>query len=121
MPESYFRAIAREEWAKDPWYNCKQAQAFCGLYNPHADAFHRYIRRGWIHAERRPGAGGLGEYVIRKSSIDAFLANDPRVALYHEHRSQAAVERRRKLKEEVNADHKLCGAYAGPDTCSHGL
>ena len=99
MPESYFRAIAREEWAKDPWYNCKEASAFFGLIDPHADALKRYIRRGWMQAERRPGAGGLGEYVIRKSAIDTFLHHDPRPELYHTHRSEAAIERRALIRQ----------------------
>ncbi|MDP2730280.1 MAG: hypothetical protein Q8O55_07350 [Dehalococcoidales bacterium] len=89
MPQSYFRSLVREEWERDPWYSCVEAQRFLGLHDEHANAVHRYIRRGWIKAERKPGAGGLGEYVIRKSAIDYFIKNDPRPILYHAHRSEA--------------------------------
>jgi len=99
MPESYFRTIAREEWVKDPWYNCKEASAFFGQTDPQTNALKRYIRRGWLPAERRPGAGGLGEYVIRKSSIDDFLKHDPRPELYHTHRSEAAIRRRALIQQ----------------------
>lgn len=90
MPPSYFRSIAREEWDKDPWYDGKEASSLLGLIDPHGGALHRYIKKGWIPTTRRPGAGGLGEYVIRKSAIDYFLKNDPRPLLYHAHRSEAA-------------------------------
>lgn len=94
MPQSYFRTLVRQAWDSDPWYDVKEAQQFLGLHDEHANAVHRYIQRGWLEADRRPGAGGLGEYVIRKRAIDRFLQNDPRPALYHEHRSAAAVKRR---------------------------
>ncbi len=97
METHFFRSIVQKEWDKDPWYNCKQAQAFLGLYGATADAFKMYIRRGWIRAERRPGAGGQGEYVIRKSAIDYFLAHDPRPVLRAETLANIAMKRRVKM------------------------
>lgn len=72
----YFRSMVREAWEKDPWYDCYEAAPFLGLVDH--NAVHRYIHRGWLKAERRPGAGGLGEYVIRRSAIAEMLKNDPR-------------------------------------------
>ena len=98
MPVSYFRTIAREEQDADPWYDGKGASRLLGLLDLHGGTLHRYIQKGWIPATRRPGAGGLGEYVIRKSSIDYFLQHDPRPVLYHEHRSESARKRRANMK-----------------------
>lgn len=82
MEQSYFRTIIREEFDKDPWYGCKDAAPFMGLVD--INAVHRYIYRGWLPALRRPvyGANGHGSWgwVIRKSSINLFLKNDPRPA-----------------------------------------
>ncbi len=82
MERSYFRSIVREEFDKDPWYNCKEAAPFFGLVD--INAVHRYIYRGWLPAIRRPvycasGNGSWG-WVIRRSSIEVFLKDDPRPA-----------------------------------------
>ncbi len=76
MEQSYFRSMVREAYEKDPWYNAYDAAPLLGLVDH--NAVHRYIHRGWLKVERRPGAGGLGEYVIRRSAIEAMLAHDPR-------------------------------------------
>ena len=76
MEESYFRSIARREWQTNPWYTSETAAPLLGIVDH--NAVKRYIRRGWLHAERKPGAGGLGEYVLRKKDINAFLQDDPR-------------------------------------------
>jgi hypothetical protein len=94
MPQSFFRSIARDKWDKDPWYDAHEASVLLGLKDKQCNALHRYIKSGWIPAERRPGAGGLGEYVIRKKAIDYFLKHDPRPILYHAHRSEARGHRR---------------------------
>jgi len=80
MERSYFRTIVREEYEKDPWYNTREAAPFLGLVD--INAVHRYIYRGWLPALRRPlvsreGHGSWG-WVVRKSHIDAMLADDPR-------------------------------------------
>jgi hypothetical protein len=85
MPESYFRSAVRVEWEKDPWYNRHQAAQFLGLAAP--DAVYRYIRAGWLPANRRPMGGGLGEWIIRHSALAAFQLHDPRPA----HRKSATV------------------------------
>ncbi|MFH0808849.1 MAG: hypothetical protein V2A77_00020 [Pseudomonadota bacterium] len=76
MEQSYFRAIVRDAWQQDPWYNCYETAPLLGLVDH--NAVHRYLQRGWLKYEKRPGAGGLGEYVIRRSAIDEMLAHDPR-------------------------------------------
>ncbi len=76
MPRGYFRSIVQEEWDKDRWYTCLEAAPLLGLID--INAIHRYIRRGWLPAERRPGGPWTGRYVIRHSAIQSFLANDPR-------------------------------------------
>jgi len=80
MGRSYFRTIVREEYKKNPWYNCREAAPLLGLVD--INAVHRYIYRGWLPALRRPLVGRLGQgswgWVIRQSSIDAMLKNDPR-------------------------------------------
>lgn len=80
MELSYFRTIVKEAFDKDPWYGCKEAAPFFGLVD--INAVHRYIYRGWLPALRRPlsgnGHNGSWGWVIRQSSIDTFLENDPR-------------------------------------------
>ena len=76
MEESYFRSIALEERQSNPWYTADQAAPLIGVAD--RNPVHRYIIKGWLRAEKRPGAGGLGEYVLRKKDIDAFLLDDPR-------------------------------------------
>lgn len=96
MPESFFRAIVREQWERNPWYTCGEAGKLLGLKDRHASALKRYIAHGWIKVTTRPGAGGWGEFIIRKSAIDTFLEHDPRPILYHANRSAAAAARIRK-------------------------
>lgn len=80
MEPSYFRSIIQEEFVKNPWYGCKEAAPFFGLVG--INAVHRYIYRGWLPALRQPLSGnrrnGSWGWVIRQSSITAFLENDPR-------------------------------------------
>lgn len=81
MEQSYFRTIVHEEYEKDPWYTAAQAAPFMGIRDP--NAVHRYIYRGWLQAVKKPGGPWQGVWIIRKSAIDAFLANDPRKESYH--------------------------------------
>ena len=76
MPQHYFRSIVREEYQKDPWYTCEQAAPFLGVKTDYA--VQRYIRHGWLPAEKKPGGPWRGVWIIRRSSIEHFLANDPR-------------------------------------------
>ena len=76
MEESYFRSIVLGEYRSNPWYTADQAAPLIGVAD--CNPVRRYIIKGWLRAEKRPGAGGRGEYVIRKKDIDAFLQNDPR-------------------------------------------
>jgi len=76
MPEHYFRTIVLEEYERDPWYNCEQAAPLLGVKTD--DAVQRYIRHGWLPAVKRPGGPWQGVWIIRRSAIEKFLANDPR-------------------------------------------
>lgn len=102
MERSYFRTIAQEEYQSNPWYTCNQTAPLLGVANH--DPIQRYIRRGWLRADRRPGAGGLGEYVIRQKDIDAFLQDDPRPGI----RSQRGRTNRKKvLRREKRRQYRL--------------
>jgi len=76
MPEHYFRSIVRAEYERDPWYTCEQAAPHLGVATD--DAIQRYIRHGWLPAVKRPGGPWQGVWIIRRSDIEKFLANDPR-------------------------------------------
>lgn len=89
MEPGPWRQIVRDEYARDPWYDSTQATKFLGVIDH--NAVHRYIRRGWLKAVKRP-VNIDGQWIIRKSAIDAFLANDKR----REHHSRTMVESRRR-------------------------
>lgn len=94
MPEHYFRSIIQEEYKRDPWYICKEAAPLLGVKTD--DAVQRYIFRGWLPAVKRPGGPWQGVWVIRRSAIEAFLANDPRP----DHKSErCSLARRRRARE----------------------
>jgi len=97
MEQSYFRAVVLQEYERDPWYNTREAAAFFGRID--INVIHRYIARGWLEAFRLPVTGKHGHgcwgWGIRKSSIDAMLAKDPRAA----HRRHTLKESRRRNKE----------------------
>ncbi len=76
MPEGYFRTIVQAEYDKDPWYNCEETGPLLGVMTH--DAVQRYIRKGWLKADKKPGGPQHGRWVIRHSDIQIFLANDPR-------------------------------------------
>ncbi|MBA7661637.1 hypothetical protein ES703_69657 [subsurface metagenome] len=76
MPEHYFRSIVRAEYERDPWYTCLEAAPLLGVTTD--DAVQRYIFHGWLEAEKKPGGPWQGVWIIRRSAIEKFLANDPR-------------------------------------------
>ncbi|MDD5701386.1 MAG: helix-turn-helix domain-containing protein [Dehalococcoidales bacterium] len=96
MEESYFRAIVKEEFARDPWYSLPQACKFIGVsYNSSAMA--NYIKKHWLHPMKKPVEGGNHwTWVFRKSDLDAFMADDPR--RYNARRSIASRQAK-SLKE----------------------
>jgi len=102
MEESYFRSIVLEERRSNPWYTAEQAAPLIGVAD-HAPV-QRYIIKGWLHADRRPGAGGFGEYVIRKKDIDAFLQDDPRPGNKSE---WAKAIRKKVLRREAQRRYRL--------------
>lgn len=91
MPEHYFRSIVQEEYKKDPWYSAEQTAPLLGVKTD--DAVLRYIRKGWLPAVKRPGGPWQGRWVIRRSAIEYFLANDPRPA----HKFETASLSRKRL------------------------
>ena len=82
MPEHYFRSVVRREWERDPWYTCGQASPLLGVK---AETTVRdYVVRGWLPAIEKPHGGVPGRaWVIKDSSVQAFLANDPRPESNH--------------------------------------
>lgn len=146
MPEHYFRSIVRAEYEKDPWYNCKETAALLGLTTD--DVVQRYIGRGWLPAVKKPGGPWQGKWIIRRSDIEKFLANDPRP----KHNFEASSSSRKRWARHKGSPVRLsvvwsvlcpnCGqtivvradpSLHGPDvqhlfthlytngTCSHGL
>jgi len=80
MERHYFCTIIQEEWDKDPWYTTPQAVPLLGIA---CSSIYRCIRRGLLTADMQV-AGRKRSYIIRRSSIKAFLANDPRKRLWHD-------------------------------------
>jgi len=76
MERHYFRSVVQEEYDKDPWYTCDEAAPMLGVKSP--DAVQRYIKKKWLLAEKCPGGPWQGQWIIRLSAIQEFLANDPR-------------------------------------------
>lgn len=71
MSESYFRSVVREEWDKDPWYDCQQAGVLMKL---HPETMRRYIRRGYLKEIRKPGGPWAGKLLFRRSELLRFQA-----------------------------------------------
>lgn len=86
-----FQRIVQDEWQRDPWYTPEQAAPFLGVKTP--DAIHKYIHQGLLRAQKKPGGPWQGIWIIRKSDIDGFLANDPRP----EHKTAALRQSRQRL------------------------
>lgn len=81
--------MVKEEWDRDPWFTSQEAAPKLGLIDH--NAVKRYIRRGWLPAERKPGNGSWqGTWIIRQSAIDNLLKKDPR----REYRRLALVKSR---------------------------
>ena len=97
MPEHYFRSIIQQEYEHDPWYGLEEAALLLGV-KP-GGAVQRYIYRGWLSAVKKPGGPWQGKWVIRRSAIERFLANDPRPS----HKSEmASVSRKRLIRKKGN-------------------
>lgn len=79
MAPGQYRALVKREWERDPWYTAEQAAELIGVMGTYVS---RYIRRGWLKAERMAGGPHQGKWIVRRSAIAAFLANDPRPELH---------------------------------------
>jgi hypothetical protein len=105
MEQSYFLTVVLQEYERDPWYNTHEAAAFFDRID--INVIHRYIARGWLEAFRLPITGKHGHgcwgWGIRKSSIDAMLADDPRP----EYRRHALRESRRLNKKKKDSTRLL--------------
>ena len=115
MEESYFRSIARREWQTNPWYTADQAAPLIGVAD--CNPVRRYIIKGWLLAEKRPGGGGHGEYVIRKKDIDAFLQDDPRPG---NKSAIASTNRKRALRNLQYRKYRLRRKMATADWRGRG-
>ncbi len=79
MPESRFREIIDQEYAKDRWYSLQDACKMVGV-NYISSAMASYIKKGWLHPIKKPIEGGNHwTWVFFKSDLDSFLADDPRL------------------------------------------
>lgn len=97
MPEHYFRSIVRAEYERDPWYDCQGAAALLGVKT--GGAIQRYINHGWLPAFKKPGGPWQGKWVIRRSAIEKFLANDPRPGYRHD---MCSASRKRATRRRGN-------------------
>jgi len=86
-----FRKVIDEEWERDPWYTPAEAMHFLRVKT--ADAVHKYIYQGLLKAEKKPGGPWQGVWILRYSTIEQFLKNDPRPA----HKTRALRKARRQV------------------------
>lgn len=93
MEPGPWRQIVRDEYQRDPWYDSNQAGKFLGVID--RNAVHRYIQKGWLKAVKR-SVNISGQWIIHKSAIDEFLANDRRREIHN----KAMIESRRKNQYE---------------------
>ena len=93
MGPHYFRSIIAEEWERDPWCTTTQAAPLLGTS---ISSVYRYILKRLLTADMQD-ADGKRSFIIRRSIIEAFLANDPRKRLRHDATSKAS---KRRLREE---------------------
>ncbi len=99
----YFASVIREEWRRDRWYTTAELVKVLGVG---ADPVRRYIWKGWLQAIRKPGGPHQGRWIVRQSSLDLFLASDPRPA----HRHKALAESRRAMWVRLKGGN---GSYLG--------
>lgn len=124
MLEGPYRAIALEEFARDPWCSLQEACQKIGVsYN--SAALPQYLKKGWLHPVKCPRmSGNHWTWLFFKSDIDKFLANDPR---------RAAIANRIKVRKQNRLDLglpvefcmvwkmkcKFCGKFVLMKTGSH--
>jgi len=96
MPESYFRSVVREEYKNNPWYDC---HTVAKLINVKADeTVRRYLRKGFLKGVKAPGGPHQYKWIIRQSTIEEFLAIDPRPSRNDIARTRRLAVLRRKGK-----------------------
>jgi len=94
MPDSWYRRLVEREWHRDPWFTRHQVAQMLGIK---AD-YHllRYIKRGWLKAEKVPGGRhSQVRWMFRASWVMDFLEKDPRHA-YHR-KLQSLVKKGKSL------------------------
>lgn len=67
-----FASLARALAVRDPWLTWDQLSRAVGISGTNLERWHR--RYGFIPTQRRPGAGGLGERMVRASAIPMIRA-----------------------------------------------
>lgn len=97
----YFASVLEAEWKRDRWYTVDELLKILAVG---IDAVHRYIRRGWLPAVRKPGGPHQGRWIVRKSSLDQFIANDPRPL----HRRRALAGSRRTMFMDAGRAVRVC-------------
>lgn len=65
-----FRRILKEEWERDPWYTSEQAGSLLGV---HFHTVVKYLNQGLLQGVKKPALCWQGEWVIRRSNIQAYL------------------------------------------------
>lgn len=101
MDEHYFRSVVKKEWERDPWFTSDEVASLLGIKS--GDTIRRYIHRGWLSAEKKPGGPHQGHWIFKKSAIDQFLSNDPRP----DHERRAYSEARRKSILEAGRPSRI--------------
>ena len=76
MQEHYFRSMVRDEWARDPWYSCKDAAEIVGIGD---DALQKRLRSGEVPAfQRSPGKAWSRWWIRRTALLTHFKRHDTR-------------------------------------------
>lgn len=70
----YHRNLAERIHAADPWLSVAEAAR---LLDVSTACLVRHLERGWLTGERRYGAGGQGEWRIRRSVLATFRLRHP--------------------------------------------
>lgn len=66
-----YRKIVQQEWDRDPWYRPDQVAKMTRL--PLSNLL-KQLNRGHIKSDKKPGAAWSGEWIVRRSAINEFLA-----------------------------------------------
>ena len=98
--EHYFRAIHRQEWERDPWYDSQQSAAMMGVGD---EAILRRLRTGEIPAFQRSPGKRWSRWWIRRSDLLAnFRRHDT-----SEERARNMADMQRSKRERSGLPRQL--------------